>query len=76
MKQNKTQFRRIASNEVETPEGRCLRQQVIELTDGVVSRLYPLERELANTEWLRGRLILRKDSDDSVRAYYDDKPLT
>ena len=76
MKQTKTQFRRIASNEVVTPEGQCLKQQVVELTDGVVSRLYPLEMEQANTEWLRGRLVLRKDSGDSVRAYYNNKPLT
>ena len=76
MKQKKTQFRRIASNEVVTPEGRCLTLQVVELTDGVVSSLYPLQMEQANTEWLQGRLILKKESDDTVRAYYKNKPLT
>ena len=75
MKQKKTQLRRIASNEVLTPEGRCLKQQVVELADGVVFRLYPLEMELANTEWLQGRMVLRKEN-DSVRAYYNNKPLT
>ena len=76
MKKRKTVFRRIAFNEVMNPEGQCLKQYVVELTDGVVSSLYPLETELANTEWMQGRLILRKDSDNLVRAYYKDKPLT
>ena len=76
MKQKKTQFRRIASNEVVTPEGRCLTLQVVELTDGVVSSLYPLQMEQASTEWFQGRLILKKESDDTVRAYYKNKPLT
>ena len=76
MKQKMTQFRRIASNEVVTPEGQCLKQQVVELSDGVVSRLYPLETEQANTEWLQGRLVLRKDNDDLIRVFYNNKPLT
>ena len=76
MKQKKTQLRRIASNEVLTPEGKCLTLQVVELSEGVVSSLYPLQMEQASTEWFQGRLILKKESDDSVRAYYNNKPLT
>ena len=76
MKQRKTVLRRIASNEVVTPEGQRLTQHVVELSNGVVSRVYPLLMEQANTEWMRGRLVLEKDSDNLVRAYYNDKPLT
>ena len=76
MKQKKTQLRRIASNEVLTPEGKSLTLQVVELSEGVVSSLYPLQVEQANTEWLQGRVILKKESDDIVRAYYNNKPLT
>lgn len=76
MKQKQTVFRRIASNEVVTPEGQILRLQVVELTDGVVSSLYPLEAEQASTEWFRGRMVLLKDDDGSVRAYYNYKPIT
>ena len=76
MKQRKTVLRRIASNEVVTPEGQRLTQHVVELSNGVVSKVYPLLMEQANTEWMRGRLVLEKDSDNLVRAYYNDKPLT
>ena len=75
MKQKEKVFRRIASNEVMTPDGQCLIQQVVELADGVVSRIYPLVMEQANTEWLKGRLVLRVDNENHVRAYYKDKPL-
>lgn len=76
MKRKKTVFRRIASNEIVTHEGLCLIQHVVELENGIVSRLYPLEMELANTEWFQGRLILKKDNDGQVCAYYKDNPLT
>jgi hypothetical protein len=76
MKQTKIQFRRIASNEVITPEGQCLIQHVVELSDGIVSSLYPLTMEQANTEWMQGRLVLVKSPDGLVRAYYKNKPLT
>ena len=76
MKQKKTQLRRIASNEVLTPEGKCLTLHVVELSDGVVSSLYPLQMEQAHTEWLQGQVILKKENDDIVRAYFNNKPLT
>ena len=76
MRQAKTVFRRIASNEVITPEDQLLFQQVIELTDGVVTNLYPLVMEIPNTEWMQGRLVLRKCADGLVRAYYKGKILT
>ena len=76
MRQAKTVFRRIASNEVMTPENQCLFQQVIELKDGVVTNLYPLVMEIPKTEWVQGRLILRKGADGFVRAYYKGKILT
>ena len=76
MRQTKIVFRRIASHEVMTPENQCLLQQVIELKDGVVTNLYPLVTEIPNTEWMQGRLVLRKCADGLVRAYYKGKILT
>jgi hypothetical protein len=35
-----------------------------------------LEAEQASTEWFRGRMVLLKDDDGSVRAYYNYKPIT
>ena len=76
MRQAKTVFRRIASNEVLTPQGQCLSQQVIELTDGVVTNLYPLVQELSNTEWMQGQIVLKSCPNNIVRAYYKGKILT
>jgi len=76
MKQAKTVFRRIASNEVLTPQGQCLSQQVMELTDGVVTNLYPLVQELSNTEWMQGQIVLKSCPNNIVHAYYKGKKLT
>ncbi len=67
--------RRIASNELITPEGKLLMQQVVLLEEGFVVRTHPLEKEEANTEWLQGSIILKKEP-AGVRAYYQGKLLT
>ena len=76
MKQpEKTPYRRIACNELVTLEGHCQTLCVVELSeDGRVERHYPLVQELASTEWMQGRLILRKDNDGSIHIYNNDKP--
>ena len=73
----KTPLRRIACNELITPEGQCLTLCVVELSDdGQVVRHYSLSKELPHTEWWQGRLNLRRDGDGIVRAYYKDKAIT
>ena len=67
--------RQIASNELITPEGKRLSQHVLVLEEGYVVRMHPLEREEANTEWLQGQIILKREQ-NGIRAYYKDILLT
>jgi hypothetical protein len=46
---------------------------VVEIQSGVVSRCFPLEQELPQTEWLSGEIHLRNDADHQLRAYYQNK---
>ena len=68
-----TTARRIACNELITPEGQCLTLYSVEISEGFVTGQFPLLQETANTEWMRGRVVLRKDDDGRVRAYYQEK---
>ena len=69
-------LRRIASSEVITPDGNCLTRYVIELSEGCVTKLYPLQQELPFTEWFQGRVVLTQSpDDDKVRAYYQGQPI-
>jgi hypothetical protein len=75
MNQKSKSFRRIASNQVITPEGKSLTLQVIELTEGGVTKLYPLHQEQPFTEWMQGQIELKRNPDGSVNAYYQGKPI-
>lgn len=75
MNQKSKPFRRIASNRVITPEGKNLTQQVIEISEGCVTKLYPLRQELPFTEWMQGQIELKRNPDGSVSAYYKGKPI-
>lgn len=75
MKQNLRTQRQLASNELVTPDGTVLQQQVVVITDGRVTSWQPLVAEQAHTEWLQGRITLREDASE-LRAYYKEKLLT
>ena len=65
--------RRIASNEVTTPEGHNLTRYVVELAeDGTVCDLYPLTQEMPFTEWMQGRLEIRIEN-GCRRVYYHNR---
>jgi hypothetical protein len=65
--------RRIASNEVTTPQGQSLIRYVVELAeDSTVCDLYPLTQETAFTEWMQGRLEIR-DENGCRRVYYNNR---
>ncbi len=68
--------RLIACNEVLTPDGRCLIQHVLEISEGYLADLYPLLQEQGRTEWLTGRVELRTCDDGRVCAYYKGRLLT
>jgi hypothetical protein len=67
-----THLRRIASNELLTPEGKVLTQHVVLLEEGFVVRTLPLDEEQAGTEWLQGRITLKQEQ-EGLRAYYQGK---
>jgi hypothetical protein len=76
MKAGKTATRRIACNEVMTPEGQRLIQYVLEISDGIVLKHYPLLNEMPFTEWFQGQIVLRDDEQGNIVAYYRGKPIT
>ena len=49
--------RRIAVSRLHLPDGTLLNNQVIELSDGIPQRHYPLVHELPATEWLGGDYV-------------------
>ena len=67
--------RRIACNELVLPEGQCKTLYVITLEQGYVVRMHPLDGEEPQTEWLQGRIELKKQN-DGLRAYYKGEQLT
>lgn len=67
--------RRIACNEVMTPEGQSLTLCVITLEQGYVVRMHPLDGEEPQTEWLQGKIVLKRQN-SGLRAYYNGKLLT
>ena len=73
MKQMK-RTRKIASNELLTPEGKLLTLQVVLLEAGYVVNMHPLEKEGAGTEWLQGRIELKRD-ELGIRACYKGQEL-
>ena len=66
-------LRRIAANEVMTPEGQSLTRYVVEVAqDGTVCDLYPLTQEMAFTEWMQGSLEIKKEN-GCMRVYYNHR---
>jgi hypothetical protein len=64
--------RRIASNEVRTPENLTLTRYVVELAeDGVVCDLYPLTQEMPFTEWMQDRLEIRNENGNRYVYYHN-----
>jgi hypothetical protein len=68
------QIRRVASNEV-LFEGETLRQYVVEIVDHKVVNYYSFKDELPFTEWLGGKIELRKNSDGVLLAFLNNKLL-
>ena len=68
------QIRRVASNEI-TIEGETLRQYVVEIVDHRVVDYYSFQEELPFTEWLEGKIELRKDENGFLQAYLNNKLL-
>ena len=67
-------IRRVASNEI-TVEGKTLRQYVVEIVDHRVVDYYSFQEELPFTEWLAGKIELRKDKNGFLQAFLNNKLL-
>lgn len=49
---------RVASHSVYLPDAGYFHRMVVELEQGVVTAIYPLEGELENTSWLPGIIVI------------------
>lgn len=68
-------FRRCGAHEVCLPQGDVLQQAVVEIEEGRVVNYYEFRDELPMTEWLGGRIELRKDGEGLLRAYHQERLL-
>ncbi len=66
-------IRRIAANSVVLPDSSVLNLAVLELEEGIVTKVSPLERELPFTEWIGGSVTLHAGDDGKLYAYKDGK---
>mgnify|MGYP007032389486 CR=1 FL=1 len=66
-------LRKIASNQIVLEDNTILTLSVVEIQEGVVKEWHSLKNELPNTEWLGGKVCLRRDELGLLRAYYNNK---
>lgn len=59
-------MKRYASHYLFLPEVGFLKQQVIELEGGFVSRIFPLVEEIESVEWMPGVIVLCSENDKLV----------
>lgn len=59
-------MKRYASHYLFLPEGDFLKQQVIELEEGGVTRIFPLTEEIESVEWMPGVIVLCPENDKLV----------
>ena len=64
--------RRIASHEIVLENNSRRILSVVEIQSGVVVKCYALTQELPCTEWMPGEVVLRRDSEGCLRAYYNN----
>ena len=69
------EYRRCGAHEVTLPDGTALHQAVVELQEGRVVNYYEFRSELPMTEWLGGSILLRRDGEGIVRAFWQGKRL-
>ena len=65
--------RRIACPQIETADGQVLPLQAVEILEGRVVSYYPLREEIPFTEWIGQRVVLRRDENETLCAYCEEK---
>ena len=68
-----SELRRCGAHEVMLPEGEILCQAVVEIEEGRVVNYYEFRDELPMTEWLGGRIEVRRDEEGILRAWWQGK---
>ena len=57
------------------PTGQSMEMVVIEMRDGIVTDYYPFTNEQAQTEWIGGTVILRKNEQGQLQAFKNNRLL-
>lgn len=63
-------IRRVAAHEVDICGEETLSMAVVEISEGRVVNYYTFSDELPMTEWLGGRIEIKKNVDGSLSAYW------
>ena len=64
-------IRKVATNRVYLSDHECYTNHIVELSDHIIIRHYPLTTELPHTEWLGGTIVIRNQY-----AYHTNKVLS
>ena len=67
--------RRIACHQLMLEDHSQQTLSVLEIVCGEVTRWYPLSGETAHTEFWPGTILLRRDPDGKLRAWYEGKEI-
>ncbi|WP_300813464.1 hypothetical protein [uncultured Bacteroides sp.] len=62
--------RRYAAHYLRLPDSHFLRQHVVEVENGCVVRMFPLNEEIEDVEWLPGLIALETSNEDGVPIPY------
>jgi hypothetical protein len=68
------ELRRVAAHEVIIGEDKLI-QAVVEIEEGRVVNYYEFRDELPLTEWLGGKIEIKRDDEGILRAYQNNKVL-
>ncbi len=69
------ELRRCGAHEVLLVDGTVLQQAVVEMEEGRVVNYYEFRDELPMTEWLGGRIEVRRDEEGILCAFHQGKKL-
>ena len=75
-------IRKVAASKIYTSEKKHLKNLVVEIEDGYVSKFYPLTKEHAFTEWFTGTIVLTNKNIPSqkgltnIKDFYFKHPTT
>ena len=75
-------IRKVAASKIYTSEKKHLKNFVVEIEDGYVSKFYPLTTENAFTEWFTGTIVLTNKNIPSqkglknIKDFYSKHPTT